>query len=403
MEMTDLGRWLAAHATATDDPDTLLARFCETLVEAGIPLWRVSVMAPALDPTLRGVSLNWHAGEGLSFVASPHGADEESDWLLSPVYALMEKGESFGRWRLDAPGLESDFPVLRALGGQGGVDYALHLVEFAPGTALRGVAVSFCTRLAAGFADAHLSVIAGILPFLTLAIAKIGLAHTLREVSATYLGRSTAERVLDGQIRRGEGRAVPAAILLTDLRGFTALADRVDPADMVTWLNEHFDALGDPVARHGGEILKFLGDGFLAIFPVADADALPCPVCGRALDAATDALAANAALNARRRAAGLPELAAECVVHFGMVIYGNVGTERRLDFTIIGRAVNEASRIESQCAALGHPLLVSDSFAERCARRLQPVGTIELRGLSRPMRVWTLPDLNDASASGKPE
>lgn len=391
MDLTHLGRWIAAHATATDDHDTLLAGFCEALVGAGIPVWRVSVMAPALDPTLRGVSLNWHAGEGLSFVGNAHGADEESDWLLSPVYALVEKGETFGRWRLDAPGLAVEFPVLKALGAQGGVDYALHIVEFAPGTALRGVGVSFCTRAAAGFTEADLSAIADVLPFLTLAIAKMSLAHTFREVSATYLGRSTAERVLDGQIRRGEGRAVPAAILLTDLRGFTALSDWVDPADMVTWLNAHFDALGDPVARHGGEILKFLGDGFLAIFPVPDAGTLPCPVCGAALDAATEGLAANAALNARRRAAGLPELPAEAVVHFGTVIYGNVGTERRLDFTIIGRAVNEASRIESQCAALGHELLVSDSFAERCARPLEPVGTIELRGLSRPMRVWTVP------------
>lgn len=400
MDLTHLGRWVAAHATATDDHDSLLSGFCEALVGAGIPVWRVSVMAPALDPTLRGVSLNWHAGEGLSFVANAHGADEESDWLLSPVYALVENGETFGRWRLDAPELETDFPVLKALGAQGGVDYVLHIVEFAPGTALRGIAVSFCTRGAGGFTEAHLSAIADVLPFLTLAIAKMSLAHTFREVSATYLGRSTAERVLDGQIRRGEGRAIPAAILLTDLRGFTALADRVDPADMVTWLNEHFDALGDPVARHGGEILKFLGDGFLAIFPVPDADTLPCPVCGGALDAATEGLAANAALNDRRRAAGLPELPAECVVHFGTVIYGNVGTERRLDFTIIGRAVNEASRIESQCAALGHALLVSDSFAERCARRLEPVGTIELRGLSRPMRVWTVPaEPSDAASA----
>ena len=142
------------------------------------------------------------------------------------------------------------------------------------------------------------------------------MTNTLREVSATYLGRSTAERVLDGQIRRGEGRAVPAAILLTDLRGFTALSDRADPADMVTWLNEHFDALGDPVARHGGEILKFLGDGFLAIFPVPDADTLPCPVCGSALDAAAEALAANVALNARRRdggAAGTRGRTASCI------------------------------------------------------------------------------------------
>ncbi|MCJ2050913.1 adenylate/guanylate cyclase domain-containing protein [Methylobacterium sp. J-070] len=391
MDMTELARWIAGHATATDDHDTLLARFCEGLAGAGVPLWRVSVMTPAIDPTMRGVSLSWHAGEGLSFVANPHGAEQESGWRLSPIYALLERNETFGRWRLDAPGSEPDFPILRDLRAEGGSDYAVHIVGFAPGTALRGVAISFCSRAPAGFADAHLAAIAEILPFLTLAVAKIGLTNTLREVSATYLGRSTAERVLDGQILRGEGRAVPAAILLTDLRGFTALSDRADSADMVTWLNEHFDALGDPVARHGGEILKFLGDGFLAIFPVADAGALPCPVCGSALDAAAEALAANVALNARRRAAGLPELAADCVVHFGTVVYGNVGTGRRLDFTIIGRAVNEASRIESQCEALGHALLVSDSFAERCARTLEPVGVVELRGLARPMRIWTLP------------
>ncbi|MCJ2067875.1 adenylate/guanylate cyclase domain-containing protein [Methylobacterium sp. J-030] len=402
MDMTELARWIAEHATGTNDHDTLLERFCGALIGAGVPLWRVSVMTPAIDPTLRGVSLNWHAGAGLSFVANPHGAEQETDWRLSPVHALLERDETFGRWRLDAPGSEPDFPILRSLRAEGGTDYAVHIVGFAPGTALRGVAVSFCTRAQAGFAEAHFAAITAALPFLTLAVAKIGLANTLREVSATYLGRSTAERVLDGQILRGEGRAVPAAILLTDLRGFTALSDRADPIDMVTWLNEHFDALGDPVARHGGEILKFLGDGFLAIFPVSDADTLPCPVCGNALRAAAEALAANEALNARRRAAGLPDLAADCVVHFGTVVYGNVGTGRRLDFTIIGRAVNEASRIESQCAALGHPLLVSDSFAERCERRLQPVGTIELRGLSRPMRVWTLPEFGDGFGSGEP-
>jgi len=391
MDMTELTRWIAEHATATDDYDTMLARVCEGLCEAGVPLWRVSVMTPAIDPMVRGVSLNWHLGQGLSFVPNPHGAEQEADWLRSPIFAMLEREEVFGRWRLDSPGPETDYPVLHDLRAEGCTEYAVHIVGFAPGTALRGVAISFCTRARSGFAPAHLTAVAEVLPVLALAVAKLGLGHTLREVTATYLGRSTAERVLDGQIQRGQGRAVPAAILMTDLRGFTALSDRADPYDMVTWLNEHFDALGDPVSRHGGEILKFLGDGFLAIFPVPDAGILPCPVCSSALDAAADGLAANAALNRRRREAGLPELTADCVVHFGTVVYGNVGTERRLDFTVIGRAVNEASRIESQCEALGHTLLISDSFAERCGRALDAVGIIELRGLARPQKVWTLP------------
>ena len=225
-----------------------------------------------------------------------------------------------------------------------------------------------------------------------LAICKLSLSYTLRETLSTYLGQATASRVLDGQIRRGEGQTVSAAILLTDLRAFTALTDRIDPVRIVGWLDEHFDALGDPVAQSGGEILKFLGDGFLAVFPIADLGVRPCAVCERALDAAEAALAANRSLNAQRRAADLPGLDADLVLHFGEVVYGNVGTSRRLDFTVIGRAVNEASRIEKLCDKLDRSLLISESFAERCGRGLVPLGTFPLRGLDRPQRIWTVPD-----------
>jgi adenylate cyclase len=159
---------------------------------------------------------------------------------------------------------------------------------------------------------------------------------------------------------------------------------------VVGWLDEHFDAVGEPVARHGGEILKFIGDGFLAIFPVPDPDNGPCAICAGALDAAEEALAANRALNARRRAAGLPELDVDLVLHFGEVVYGNVGTSRRLDFTVIGRAVNEASRIEELCGQIGRSILISESFAGRSGRQLAPVGTFALRGIERKQRIWTV-------------
>ena len=393
MDTTTLTRWIAEHATASDDRDALLDGVCRTMLAAGVPLWRVSVMTPAIDPTARGVSLSWLDGEGLSLVRTPHGIEEEAAWRQSPILALIDRGAPFGRWRLDALASDGGYPILHELRADGGTDYIVHIIGFAPGTALRGVAVSFATRTASGFSGDDCAAIEAVLPALGLAVAKLGLSQTLRDVAETYLGRTTAARVLDGQIRRGQGQTVPAAILLADLRGFTALTDDADPLAVVGWLDEHFDALGDPVARHGGEILKFLGDGFLAVFPIPDAGALPCSVCASALHAVSDAMKANAALNARRRHKNLPELAADCVLHFGEVVYGNVGTRRRLDFTMIGRAVNEASRIEGQCEALGRALLISDSFAARCASALEPVGTVTLRGLARPQRVWTLPNV----------
>lgn len=393
---TQLCAWITERATASDDGEALLDGVCQTLCDAGLPLWRVSISSPTLDPTHRGIGLNWYVREGMTLVFTPHDQDE-SVWRRSPIFALLGSGETSSRYRLDALRNGESFPILDELRDQGGTDYVLRVIGFAPGTAVRGVAVSFSTKHPGGFDEAAVAVFEAILPTLGLAVARLHLAHTLRDVLGTYIGPATAGQVLEGHIRRGQGRTVSAAILLVDLRGFTTLSDRADPLDMVGWLNEHFDALGDPVARHGGEILKFLGDGFLAAFPVPNANEIPCNVCAQALSAALEAIAANAALNARRRSAGLPELAADIVLHFGEVVYGNVGTGRRLDFTLIGRTVNEASRIESHCQSFGRALLISDSFAARCGRSFEEVGTVQLRGLASPQRLWTLPDLGDGA------
>ena len=385
-------RWIAEQATSSDDPEILLETFCATLIAAGLPLWRVSVSTPAIDPRARAFSMNWVRGQGMSLVRTAHGVENEAAFRRGPVHALIEANLLFGRWRLDTLQAGQGFAPLHEMRQDGGTDYVLHMIGFTPGSALRGVAISFVTDTASGFSDLDLADIDEVLRVFGLAICKLSLSYTLRETLSTYLGPATASRVLDGQIRRGEGQTVSAAILLTDLRAFTALTDRVDPVRIVGWLDKHFDALGDPVAQSGGEILKFLGDGFLAVFPIADLGVRPCTVCERALDAAEAALAANRALNAQRRAAGLPGLDADLVLHFGEVVYGNVGTSRRLDFTVIGRAVNEASRIEKLCDKLDRPLLISESFAERCGRGLVPLGTFPLRGLDQPQRIWTVPE-----------
>ncbi|MBE7220295.1 MAG: adenylate/guanylate cyclase domain-containing protein, partial [Caulobacteraceae bacterium] len=247
----------------------------------------------------------------------------------------------------------------------------------------------------------HLALIRDVVPVCALAAAKLAVTYTFRRTLGTYLGNATGEEVLGGRITRGEGRTIWAAILLVDLRGFNALADSSAPMAVVGWLDDHLEALGQPVLAAGGEILKFLGDGFLAVFPIASAEARPCGDCGAALAAALAAQAANDALNRQRAAQDLPRLDADMVLHFGEVVYGNVGTRQRLDFTVIGRAVNEASRIERCCEPLGRSILCSDTFAARCAHPLAPVGEMPLRGLAKPHRLWA-PVEGDAGAPGTP-
>jgi len=382
-------QWITEQATALDDGVALLNGFCKALSDRGLPLWRMSVLTPAIDPSVRGFSFDWHSGRGASLVSAAYSDGGMDAFERSPLHALLAQGRTFARWRLHQ-GLDAAkaIPALLELRAEGGTDYVLHVIWFTPGTALRGVAVSFATDIPSGFSDDDLAILTEVLPALGLAICKFSLSRTLHETLATYLGAETSTRVLKGQIRRGEGETVAAAILLADFRGFTALTDRDDPVSVVGWLDEHFDAVGEPVMRGGGEILKFTGDGFLAIFPISDPENQPCRTSGIALKAAEQALALNRALNDRRRSAALPGLEVDIVLHFGQLVYGNVGTRRRLDFTVIGRAVNEASRIEELCDEVDRSILVSDTFAERCGRQLELVGTFALRGLERKQQIW---------------
>ncbi|KQQ12939.1 adenylyl cyclase [Methylobacterium sp. Leaf123] len=394
---------LITRAAESDDADAMIAEFCEALVAAGLPLWRLSLAVPVIDPLFRGVSLAWRRGQGMGFFPTVHGPEGEDTFFRSPMGWLRANDLVFVRWRLDGSNAYPDLPLLDELRRASATDYLIHAAAFAPGSAMEGVGISFATDQAGGFSQAELALVAGLVPVIALVTAKLSLSHAMREMLGTYLGPATGARVLAGEMRRGQSTVVHAAILLADLRGFTAVVDREDPLKVVGWLDEHFDALGEPVQRHGGEISKFLGDGFLAVFPVAEPDALACPACSGALEAAREALARNARLNAARRRDGLPPLEADIVLHYGRVVSGNVGTDRRLDFTVIGRAVNEASRIERLCDSLERPLLLSDAFARRCGASLVPVGEFALRGVGRKQRIWGLAAESDGTSEGMAE
>ena len=392
IEPARLSTWVVRQATASDDEHALLDGYARALAAAGVPLMRFNVSLPAIHPERRGFSLTWRRDGAMALHEVAHGEAGEAEFRRSPIRALMEADRDTGRWQVwRGEGCDA-FPILAEMRDLGVTEYVLHLVAFAPDIALVGVGIAHATDRPGGFEEAHMALIEAQLPALGLAAYRMCLSRTMRQVLGAYVGPMSADRVLGGGIRRGQGELISAAILLADLKSFTRLADHEDPLRVVGWLDQHLDALGSGIAPNGGEILKFTGDGFIAVFPVAERNAHPCRVCHRALDAVRAGLAANRARAPSRRAAGQPWLAADLVLHYGEVVYGNIGTARRLDFTAVGRAVNEASRIETLCDATGRNVLLSDSFARRCAVSLTDLGAFPLRGVGEPRRLWTLPE-----------
>jgi adenylate cyclase len=382
---------ILGEATSGDDLAGLLDMVCERLVAAGMPLWRLSLTMRAIDPTVRALAFVWRRGRGTLADRTPHGAADEGEaaFRRSPISHLQSKGLYRARWRLETVEGCDSFPLMADLRAEGATEYLMRLVPFGgpTGAALPGVAIAIATDRPGGLGTEEVAAFDALVPALGLASYRFALAGTASDLLGVYLGPMTAARVLGGEIRRGRGRAVTAAILVADLRDFTAFAGREEPHRVVHWLDEHLEAVGAPVAEHGGEVLKLLGDGLLAVFTAEAPGETEADACARALAAAEDALARTAALNAARRAGNGPELALALALHYGEVIYGNVGTARRLDFTVIGRAVNEASRMEKLCGELGHNLLLSSRFALRCGRETTSLGHFALRGVAEELEI----------------
>ncbi|MER2267321.1 adenylate/guanylate cyclase domain-containing protein [Methylobacterium oxalidis] len=390
-EPHDLIDWILRHALATDDLGSLLAGICERLVARGVPVWRASLDLPTIDPHFRALTHKWWRDQPVTVGTFLHGPEQERNFQRSVIYHLLSQDLAEFRWRLEAGEGSDDFELLATLREAGGTDYVMRLVTFGDGgSVVRGFAFSFATDRPGGFAACEIAAVAGLMPALGLAAYRASAARTAASALSVYLGPNTAQRVLAGEIRRGEGERIAAAILFADLKGFTDLTERADALQVVAWLNEHFEAIGDAVTAEGGEILKFLGDGMLAVFPVREAGGLPCPSCEAALRAAEEAVAKNDALNAARRRRGEPALAVDVALHYGEVVYGNVGASRRLDFTVIGRAVNETCRMEALCDELGRSIVLSEEVARRCARPTVRLGTFGLRGVRAERTLYGL-------------
>jgi adenylate cyclase len=356
------------------------------LVGDGVPLWRATLYAGTLHPLIRGIGARWL--RELKLVEDfriLHGSGQTDEYMRSPIRATIERGIPFRR-RLDAE--IPEYPLLEKLRKAGATDYfalALNL------TFRQFPVVTWATDRPHGFSDAHVAALEDV----NTALAAIVETRVVRRVSAnlldTYFGPQAGRRILAGQIRQGEGERLRAVVMMTDLREFTSLSDQLPGDEVIELLDDYFDALATPIQERKGEVLKFMGDGMLAIFPAADDDDFSTSSV-RALEAATEGLERLEAVNEARRAVGRSELRTGIGLHLGEVIYGNVGAADRLDFTVIGPAVNLASRLEDLTKRLSRPMLFSSAFARVCPRPLVSLGFQPVRGLNDPEEVFGLPE-----------
>jgi adenylate cyclase len=397
--------WLVNAGLDDASPEALVTDFCARSVEAGIPLQRVFVGMATLHPLLRARGYTWTREGGLvGNNAMPHRDpnDEPEAWIASPLRHMLSNNVPEMRRLLVGDKAVYDFPVLREFTEQGLTDWfamahsfgwtfedSRHITDRYAGI---GMISSFTTAQADGFTDDQMMRLRRLVRLLALAVKAAMLTQMSRDLTAAYIGGDAAHRVLNGVIRRGQAERIEAVILYADLRGFTALADRLAIEPLVETLNAYFDCLGPAIEEGGGQVLKFLGDGLLASFQL-DGRRAGREVGTAALKAAKAALDAVAALNAERAGAGLPVLVLDIALHEGLVMYGNVGTGARLDFTLIGPTVNEAARLESLCGALDCNLVASESFVHLAGSDtgLVSLGRHSLRGVAEMREVFGLP------------
>lgn len=370
--------WLLATETRQlPIPDTLdgLARHLE---ESGITIRRMRTSATTKHPEIFVRAYRWDSEGGTVTLERQRGIVTQGAFQNSPLVPL-QRGADRVRCRLAGPDADLRFDVCREFAQEGLTDYVVYPLPFSSGERSY---ISFATDDPEGFSDTGLALLAAVVPALTVRLELESLTFALDSLLRVYLGNNAAERVRAGAFLRGTGQPIDAALWFCDMRGFTTLADQRPASEVVAILDHFFEAVAGPIAPHGGEVLKFIGDAVLAIFPVGPAG--PADACRRALAAARDAAKGVEALVARD---GLPELGFGIALHLGQVMYGNIGARERLDFTVIGAAVNEVCRVEALCRTLG-PILMTEAFARHSESDAESRGTHALKGVSAPQEIF---------------
>jgi adenylate cyclase len=369
-----------------------LSRFVDGLMSrvaaAGLPIWRFYIALQLVHPQMVATGVLWKQGSVSEEIPRLHGILNSSAYIGSPMQAVRQTNEAV-RHGLEGDLEEGAHTVLSELKEGGGTDYlALPMRLGRPGSV---PVASFATDRPGGFSDEDVSDVRHLVDLMG-SVAEIFIYRKIAEtVTDTYLGHIVGEQILGGLIQRGDGREINAVLWFSDLRDFTVLNERLSASELLDLLNNYLQLVGDALKAYGGEILKFIGDGVMAYFPADDALFLPV-VTNNAIAAARRLISDIEFANEARAAGGADPLRFGVGLHVGPVTFGNIGTEDRLDFTVIGPAVNRASRLEGLTKQLGVPVLASSEFNLVSTVPMKSLGMHPLRGVPEPVEVFTLPD-----------
>jgi len=390
-----LSAWVTEAGLVGRTESELMAGFCRRIADAGVPLARALVILDTLHPIYEGRAFRWRAdapeaAEVLDYGRTNEGEAAES-WRRSPFFHLLQSGGTEIRRRL-AAGDPADFPAFAQARDEGVTDHLVLVHRFAAESVIGEMDCVYSTwssETPAGFSDDDVAALRRLAPFLELAVKAAALARMAGTLAETYLGRDAGRRVMSGRIVRGVAEKIGAVLWYSDLHGYTNISDNSPPEQIIPLLNDYADVVVSAVHGHGGDVLKLIGDGTLAIFPADNRE----EACLGALAAAVRARKDVVELNGKRAAAGLPTTQLYLALHVGDVFYGNIGSKDRLDFTVIGPAVNEVSRILAMSRSVEQDVLISASFADALGsamrRRLVSIGRFALRGVAQPQELFT--------------
>jgi len=375
-----LAEWLMLGSWNANNQVELTEQLVDRFIETGIPIMRLNIAIRQLHPLLAGESYLWNKEDGCVKIQQlTHENLSSAGYLDSPL-KLVSEGLGGIRQKLNGDQTEFEFSIMQQLKDQGATDYVALPLFFSDGNIHN---LTLTSDHPDGFTTAHLGQIYEAIPLISRMYEVHKLKSNTADLLQTYLGRSAGKQVLNGLTKRGDGGTIKSAILFCDLTGSTALAERLGQQEYLDHLNYFFDIIAQSVYGHGGDILKFIGDAVLAIFPLTDETSnAKEAVCNSAFQAVQDIIK-NIDLPSHRE-----PISCTAGLHFGEVMYGNVGSAQRLDFTVVGSAANEVARISDLCRTSGQPVLFSKQIAEILQADLKSLGNFELRGLVRPRELF---------------
>lgn len=383
--LASVGTWLLTESRGIPEPRLFTEALMDKLDAAGARVDRLRITCGTLHPQLSAVGMSWSRGGSAQFWFGAHGVEASDAYIGSPIQHVHTQGTAL-HLRITPEPSEDEHMIWAELRADGIRDYLALPLLFSDGIVN---AVTVATSDPAGFSDDDVARMVALTNLLVPHIELLVMRRTALGLLDTFVGKRISERILQGQVKRGDGEQISAAFWYSDLRGFTALSETLPTDQLLRLLNDYYEYCAAAASARGGEILQFIGDAILIVFEITD-PARTGDVCDAALDAAIDAFDTIAVVNNRRLRSHLPVIEFGLGLHVGTVTHANVGSPNRLAFNVVGPAVNRTARIQGMTKELQIPLLMSRTFARAVQLPVESVGHHDLRGVAKSQELFRL-------------